>query len=322
MELYGTGFRVTCLVFSILMYIIGTVGNLLIIWTITTVKRMRSIQNMLLALLAVIDLLIIGYLMPFGMHVLITNEKPGFGACRFQAIITAFLFSCSIQFIMFIALSRYFKICHSQKFNRIVTARNVIIATIGACVVGACFASALWFFESLWTFEFPMHSCIFDRYGSVTFSVIFMAVVIAFPAGVTAFSYIRIYRHVNKARTQLHKNWNNGLAQRKFKYEQILTKTQFVVFIVYMVMYFPFGITAVGGQRSDYPDVLHTLSIYMCYLNSCINSILYGVLNKNMRRGYLESLRFVKPSQNNSVVPTVSGHLSGGQTTQASTQQG
>jgi hypothetical protein len=53
------------------------------------------------------------------------------------------------------------------------------------------------------------------------------------------------------------------------KYEETLTKTQFSVFIVYMFLYFPFGITAIGGQRSDYPEIFHTLAIYMCYSNSC-----------------------------------------------------
>lgn len=278
----------------------------MVIWTIARLKRLRTVQNLLIALLAVVDFLIIGYLVPFGMKVLVTNAKPEADACRFQSIITAFLFSCSIQFIMLVAVSRYVKVCHSQKFAKVFTVRNVMFATLGVVLVSMAFSTPLWSYEFLWTFEDPMHSCIFDRYGSDAFSITFMFLIVAVPAIVTAFSYIQIYRYVRKSRSELHKHWNNGLARRKLIYEQMVTKTQFIVFIFYMIMYFPFGITAVGANRSDFPDIFHTISIYLCYLNSCINSFLYGVFNKNMRKSYLESLPFVRKANQNRVAPTVS----------------
>jgi hypothetical protein len=102
----------------------------------------------------------------------------------------------------------------------------------------------------------------------------------------------------------------NGLARQKMKYEETLTMTQFSVFIVYMFLYFPFGITAIGGQRSDYPDIFHTVAIYMCYSNSCFNCILYGVLNKNMRRSYRQALPCINRKYSVKVHPTsVSGKI-------------
>ena len=307
MGLYSTTFRVVCMLSAILMFLTGVTGNILIIWTIARVKRMRTVQNMLVAILAVVDLFISGYLLPVGMDVLVTNKEPDRHLCKFQSIITAFLFSCSIQFIMLIALSRYCKICHSQKFATLFTVRNILISIITICSIATGFASSIWFNDFLWTFEKPMHSCIFHRYGSVMFSVTMMSVALGLPSCLTAFSYIKIYRHVTKASKEVYKNWNNGLSRRKLKIEQMTTRSQFVVFIMYMIMYLPFFITAVGGERSNYPDEIHTFALHMAYLNSCINCILYGVLNKNMRQAYLEALPCLKQRQINRVGPNVTG---------------
>ena len=50
---------------------------------------------------------------------------------------------------------------------------------------------------------------------------------------------------------------NNVLVAKKLSYEEMLAKTQFSVFVVYMFMYFPFGILTIGGQRSNYPEAVH-----------------------------------------------------------------
>jgi len=310
MELYSIERRIICLTFSFILYIIGSTGNVLIIWTIWRIKHLRTVQNMIVVFLAMFDLLICGYLLPFSMHILIWNQEPDKRICKFQAIITSFLFSCSILIILLIALSRYVKICHSQRYNRICSMRNVIAATVFVCLVAASFASPLWFVDDLWLFDRPIHSCVFNRYDNIVYSAIFMVVIIVIPCAVTSLCYVQIYRYVMKARNQMHKHWNNGLARQQLTYEETLAKAQFSVFIVYMFLYFPFGITAMGGQRSDYPEIFHTVAIYMWYSNSCINCILYGVLNKNIRRSYKQALPCINRKNSTKVLPmSVSGKI-------------
>jgi len=171
--------------------------------------------------------------------------------------------------------------------------KTVIAAVVCSCIVGVAFTIPLLCSDDFWLFERPMHACIFNRYGSVTYSVVCMCTIVGIPTGLTTCCYVQIYRYVRKARKQLHTHENNGLAAKRLTYEEMLAKTQFSVFVVYMFMYFPFGILTIGGQRSNYPDAVHTMAIYMCYFNSCINCILYGVLNKNMRKAYLESIQYI-----------------------------
>ena len=105
--LYSRATRITTLVFGIIMYIVGTTGNILIIWTFARIKQQRIRQNIFVVLLAVVDFLIIGYLLPFNMHVMISNERIGKPIlCKVNALTGHVLFTCSVQFIMYIA-SKY-----------------------------------------------------------------------------------------------------------------------------------------------------------------------------------------------------------------------
>lgn len=294
MEPYSTETRVVCLIRIFCLFITGTVGNLLIIWTVARIKHLRTTLNMIVVCLAVFDLLICGYLLPFHMHVLISNQEPGKNTCRFQAVITNFLFSCSIMIILLIALSRYFKICHRQKYPTIFVKRNIIGSTVFLCFVAASFASPPLFSDDLWSFERPLHTCIFNRYGNLAFSIVLTFVILVLPVGVISCCYVQIFRYVRKARVQLKKLQNIAVAKQRLTKDERSAKIQFFVFITYMLLYFPSGIISMSGQGSLYPDVAHTVSIYLCYLNSCLNCILYGVFNKTIRRAYLDSMLCAK----------------------------
>lgn len=280
------------LFFCAVMFIIGTCGNILIIWTISRTKALRTIQNIFVACLAITDFLIILYLIPFNIvYILIQNAIPDRELCRFNAVITAFLFTCSIQFIMHIAVCRYVKICHPQRFSNMYTKRCVAIAISASLTLAIAFASSMWFYDHLWTFDKSLHSCIFDRYGDASFSYTYMIISLLIPINVTSYCYVKIYIHVSNSKKSVHRHWNNGLARRKLMHELMVTRTQFSVFIAYLILYIPFGITSIFGNKiSDFPEEFHALAIYMCFANSCINSVLYGVINRNMRKAYKDAL--------------------------------
>jgi hypothetical protein len=68
--------------------------------------------------------------------------------------------------------------------------RNVIAATVFLCLVAASFASPLWFVDDLWLFDRSINSCVFNRYGNIVYSAIFMVVVIVIPCAATSLCYV------------------------------------------------------------------------------------------------------------------------------------
>jgi hypothetical protein len=118
-----------------------------------------------------------------------------------------------------------------------------------------------------------------------------MGICLFVPVSVTALCYLKIYFYVRKSKLKLFQHCTNPLARRRLSHELNVTRSQFSVFIAYLVFYMPFGITAtIRTAAKNFPDEFHTLAMYLCFTNSCINSILYGILNTKMRKAYKESL--------------------------------
>lgn len=290
--LYSRATRITTLVFCIIMYIVGTTGNILIIWTFVRIKQQRIRQNIFVVLLAVVDFLIIGYLLPFNMHVMISNkriDKPIL--CKVNALTGHVLFTCSVQFIMYIALCRYTKICHAGRFDQIFPLRRILLLSASSFISGLIFGLPLLVNDNFLIFDRTLHLCLFNRYGNLIYSYIYMGICLFVPVSVTSLCYLKIYFYVRKSKLKLYQHCTNPLARRRLSHELNVTRSQFSVFIAYLVFYMPFGITATIRTSAKYfPDEFHTLAMYLCFTNSCINSILYGILNTNMRKAYKESL--------------------------------
>lgn len=287
--------RTTTLVFCFIIYITGIIGNSLILWTFYRIKSLQTQQNMFVAFLAIVDLVIIGYLLPFNMYVMFVNNGIfNTVLCKFNALIIHVLFTCSVQYIMHIALSRYAKICHASRFKQIFTTKRIVLTAGSAFAVGIAFSLPIFLLKDFSMFDHTVHLCIFDRYGNPVYSLIYMVICLVIPILIITFCYLKIYCHVRKSKVKLYQHWTNPLRRRRLIQELAQTRAQFAVFVAYLVLYFPFGITVISAQfgatTDFFADEFHAVATYSCFLNSCINSLLYGFLNRSMRKAYMQSL--------------------------------
>lgn len=292
MELYSANIRIIYITVGFLLYVVGISGNSLIIWTFIRIKRLRIVQNVFVILLAVVDLLIIGYMLPNATIALIWNRKPvSREVCIFNAIIGHLLFTSCLQYITCIAVSRYVRICHSKKFDRIYTQRNVSLICIFCFLYWCISVFPLLSLKKPLIFEKDMHVCIFNRFENKIYTNLYTTFCLIIPIGLTAFCYIKIYIYVRTAKLKMYKKWNNGLARQRILHELIVTRCQFAIFAAYLIFYLPFGISTTIGFISGI-DIswLNTFGMYLGFANSCINSILYGAMNRNIKQAYFESL--------------------------------
>ncbi|XP_078064118.1 G-protein coupled receptor 84 [Mustelus asterias] len=70
-----------------------------------------------------------------------------------------------------------------------------------------------------------------------------------------------------------------------------VTRMCFAMFLVYVTCYFPFCILHVADGRKRAPILLHMVAGNCTWLNSCINPILYAVMNRQFRDAYRGVLR-------------------------------
>uniref|UniRef100_A0A8C6ULM3 G protein-coupled receptor 84 n=1 Tax=Neogobius melanostomus TaxID=47308 RepID=A0A8C6ULM3_9GOBI len=65
-----------------------------------------------------------------------------------------------------------------------------------------------------------------------------------------------------------------------------VTRMCFTVFICFVLCFFPFIILNIVDKNNRAPRVLHMFSANLTWLNSCINPVLYAIMNRQFRQAY------------------------------------
>jgi hypothetical protein len=90
-------------------------------------------------------------------------------------------------------------------------------------------------------------------------------------------------------------NWrhtvNNKWVRIPKHWHKVLDLGSSLVINIYMLNGRPFGISTMIGPNPDASlSWVTTITGYMGFTNSCINSVLYGLMNGNIRKAYFEVL--------------------------------
>ncbi|XP_072105917.1 G-protein coupled receptor 84-like [Mobula birostris] len=72
---------------------------------------------------------------------------------------------------------------------------------------------------------------------------------------------------------------------------QRVTRMCFAMFLVYVACYFPFCVMHVADGKKRAPILLHMIAGNCTWLNSCLNPLLYAVMNRQFQTAYLGVLR-------------------------------
>ncbi|XP_021360498.1 melatonin receptor type 1C-like [Mizuhopecten yessoensis] len=278
-------------VVGVILYIIGLPANILLIVTFTRLKRLRVTHNLFTVNLAVCDTFLIGILLPITFTTAATGSYPlSPDACLIAAMFSYLCFTGSVMALMCIAISRYVKVCQSQYYNKVFNRMSLCVFCTGIWLVGLIFAIPLLILEDGFFMDVTLHMCVFNRYKYMIYSITYMFFCLMLPISLTVLCYGMIYRCYRKSKLRLYRNWNNGLAQTRLKHEDAISRAHFAVFASYLLLLMPFGLVAMFQKADDNPRFMHLLVIYLCYTNSCVNTIVYGVFNSNIRKAYKDSI--------------------------------
>ena len=69
--------------------------------------------------------------------------------------------------------------------------------------------------------------------------------------------------------------------------EIALTKMMLAIFVGFSACHGPYFLANVlDGELNKYPEWLHKLSAWLLYMHTCVNPVLYGVMNTQFRQEY------------------------------------
>ncbi|KAK2184058.1 hypothetical protein NP493_285g02049 [Ridgeia piscesae] len=304
--------HIALLVFLGFIAAFGTLGNLFLIGTVAVETSLHVRGNVFVVNLALADLVITTYVMPIALtswH--FGGDRFGQQMCDADAFLVLTSCGASIQSLMLVALERYCHICRHTRYDWAFSNRAV-----GIYVVLAWLYSAAWGAQGFtgWTsyvYGNDTHVCMFDGGASRSYNITSVLVVVLLPMIVIALCYGSIFHCAKKCRDSIAAHSRHQRAslshgsvksdsmdqvtkqlllqkQRRMKRELKLIFTLVSIVIAFVICWSP-GVL-VGILYTFWPGMpawFATAATWLAFCNSSVNTVLYGVMNRNFRNGYM-----------------------------------
>lgn len=328
--------RLALICFLSLVMLMSILGNLLVMVAVCKDRQLRKIKtNYFIVSLAFADLLVSVLVMPFGAIELVHQHWIyGETFCLVRTSLDVLLTTASILHLCCIALDRYYAICCQPLVYRNKMTPMRVALMIGGCWVIPTFISFLPIMQG-WNSIGINHLIEERRYseGSNSTSCVFMVnkpyaltcSVVAFyiPLVLMVLAYQRIYVTARAHALQISMLQRAGGANptgacsssaaavdsadhqrnHRMRTETKAAKTLCIIMGCFCLCWAPFFVTNVVDPFIGYtvPEQLWAACLWLGYINSMLNPILYAFLNKSFRRAFLIILccgrkRYRRPS--------------------------
>ncbi|XP_034779014.1 melatonin receptor type 1B-B-like [Acipenser ruthenus] len=275
---------------SVLIFttVVDILGNLLVIISVLRNRKLRNAGNVFVVSLAFADLVVAFYPYPL---VLFAIFHDGWALGDIQCKVSGFLMGLSVIGSIFniagIAVNRYCYICHSFAYDKLYSYRNTLLFVFLIWVLTIVAIVPNFFVGSL-QYDPRVYSCTFAQTVSSSYTITVVVIHFLVPITVVTFCYLRIWILVIQVRRKAKSEVKPRLKPSDLR--NFLT--MFVVFVLFAICWAPLnfiGLAVAINPKEIAPKIpvwLFVVSYFMAYFNSCLNAIIYGLLNQNFRKEY------------------------------------
>ncbi|XP_041758032.1 melatonin receptor type 1A-like [Coregonus clupeaformis] len=271
----------------IITIVVDILGNLLVILSVFRNRKLRKAGNAFVVSLALADLVVAIYPYPLVLTAIFHNGWiAGYIHCQISGFLMGLSVIGSIFNITGIAINRYCYICHSLKYDKLFSNKNTVCYVILVWALTVLAVVPNWFVESL-QYDPRVYSCTFAQSVSSLYTITVVVVHFILPISIVTYCYLRIWILVLQVRRRVKPDTRPKIKPHDFR----IFLTMFVVFVLFAVCWAPLnfiGLAVAINPRLglNIPEWLFTASYFMAYFNSCLNAVIYGVLNHNFRKEY------------------------------------
>ena len=259
--------------------------NLLVIIAVAKKKQMRSIYNIILASMAVADLLIAGVTQPLFLIIgtfRLRNDQETMCLFVMAGFFAMFVQSASIFHLTAIAWERYVAVKNSANYKLIVTRSRARI-----CIIVS------WVLTALSVVPSTIYTAgqISQTAWAIVMVGVYLLPLICIAA--TVYFYVTIYLRTRKIRNSM-----NAAQLARINFEKEVAKTAFLLTVALLLSFLPTFIFIFLHYVSDFFNRDATLwSVTLNQLNSLLSPILYFYRNQRFRNAVLQMLKIQKPSE-------------------------
>ncbi|XP_047484422.1 tachykinin-like peptides receptor 86C [Penaeus chinensis] len=280
--------------FLVLSMVLALGGNVMVILTIVRHRGMRTRTNLLLANLAVADILVAVLDMAIALITIIRGKWIFSDAfCLFNGFTVGLGLMLSVHTLMWISIHKYISI--TKPFSRSVTPRKIILMIVMAWA---------WtiFFNLLPTPLIGLTKTVFkdgasqcgppppEKGKQYIHAGLNTSINLVIPLVVMSFCYYKIFKEVKDHLSRMQEftdvNVRNSLIQQKQ-----ITETLCIVLSVFVLFWSPYigySLSLVFLGEEKVPAILNPIAYLFGYMNSACNPIIYALRSPSFRRGFSE----------------------------------
>ena len=275
--------------------VVAFFGNLLTCYAVYRNQRLRTLPNLFVIALAISDILMSTFCMPFSVVTLFRGRWMfGESFCRFDGFAALTFALASLQTMGLIAVSRYFCVVKPEKYAELFKKQRALLyIAIVWCL--ALVGSVPPFFMKNAGFEFQPGKamCLYTFERSIAYAIFLGIVYIAAPLAVIKVCYAKVFYTVSRSNQVF--SLENNLHQLRVNVEEAkVTKTLAAVMVGFSFCWLPIGVMDyidVAQGKPTFPRQAYLTYGFLLYLSSTINPFIYGVTNKQFRREYKAILK-------------------------------
>lgn len=315
-----TNYKIFQAVFIVLTMIFGIVGNLIVIFVIFKVKKMRTVTNLYLLNVSIADCM---YLLaiPVNLVTFLSKEWKFNGlVCKFYWFLTFINQFTAIFILTSLAFDRYLAVCHPIGARWWRRHLNPKINLVLNWFLGLLCMLPILIYSNVEVFERPLYqnsnsTCLSTvctilwpsnwKFNTELYFIVY-SVIIGFliPIVVIVYFYSSIVKKLWKKRVILS---YNAPARRKKRFKIAIIVLSIIS--IYTISYTPYWIlqiyltlSSISGFELNHDAVSHVSFWFqwLIYLNSALNPYVYGLLSENFQVSLKKILKIGTESLNQS----------------------
>ncbi|CAL1530942.1 unnamed protein product [Lymnaea stagnalis] len=291
---WSTEFAIILATINIISACCIIVGNCMVLLVIVRHRGMRTRTNLFLVNLAVADLFVGVFAMPFSIATLLKHEWIfGHRVCLFNGWMNSFCLITSIHTLMYISIHKYFSI--ARPLSNPLTL-NYIIAMMAAAWIWAAICSTMNIMGLVVEYK-PGTSQCGPKYPNDVPTYLIHGIIqvsdLLIPLIILVFCYTRIFSEIKKLSTRLRAH-SSAEDVDIIKQEKGVAVTLLIVLATFVIMAMPYlayaNYTTIRRDKKHFSGYLNPVAYTFLYLSSMCNPIIYAFRSPAFREGYIELL--------------------------------
>ncbi|XP_057209466.1 trace amine-associated receptor 13c-like [Triplophysa rosa] len=298
--------------------IVTILGNSVVIISIAHFRQLQTPTNILVMSLALADLLLGVMVMPLSIVRSVTGcWYYGDAVCLLHSSFDLFLTSVSILHLVCIAIDRYQAVCHPLQYpTRVTIPVAWVMVLLSWCMI-ALYSYGLLYskanvegMDEFLKSRYCVGSC--SLYFNELWSALDTLITFFLPCSVMIGLYVRIFvvaqkhlKEIGDSNLQEHESRLKGSRRSERK----AAKTLGVVVGAFILCWLPFFVNSLIDPYINFstPPVLFETFLWLGYLNSTLNPLIYGLFYPWFRKTLylIVTLRIFEPNSSDITVFSV-----------------